>query len=98
MSPESLDSDLDPADPRSWMALRTAAVDGLLRGDKAPATRWLRYVERHRSRAVAERSRDDLRAAVEWQRAKEAEEYEKRLRRQQSARKAPRPSPFAKAA
>lgn len=50
----------DPADPRTWMAQLLRALAGLQRGDKGPAGEYLRFVEQHRGRAVAEAARRRL--------------------------------------
>lgn len=43
----------DPSDRQVWWRLFVEAVAGLQRGDKAPATTYLQFVEKHRGREVA---------------------------------------------
>lgn len=50
----------DPADPGTWYLAMLAAIVGLQRRDHAPVVDYLRFVEQHRGRAVAEDARAHL--------------------------------------
>lgn len=50
----------DPADPGTWYAAMLAAIVGLQRRDHTPVVEYLRFVEQHRGRAVAEAARAHL--------------------------------------
>ena len=44
----------DPANPRTWWLAMLEAVAGLQRNDYAPGQTYLRFVAKHRGRAIAE--------------------------------------------
>lgn len=63
------DEALDPHDPRVWFRLLVDAVDGLHHDCKVAGTRYLQFVEKHRSREVALQARRQLRetaSAESW--------------------------------
>ena len=50
----------DPKQAHVWFRLFVAAVAGIQAGDKAPATAYLKFTEKHRGRPVADRAKVTL--------------------------------------
>lgn len=50
----------DVHDPRTWFRGFVEAVHGVQHGDKGPATAYLKLVEKHRGRDVAESTRANI--------------------------------------
>lgn len=51
----------DVANPATWFDKQLHAIAGIQRGDTAPATEYLRFVEQHRGREAAHEARRSLR-------------------------------------